>query len=458
MKLYRNSIIVILVIAVLGALMFFVSKYTPDAPTPTTSEEPQSDELLSVYAIDSEQIAKIQIKNAEESYTVETDDSVWTMNNDSSIRIKQTAVKALASSCASISVKKVVSDSSENSADYGFSTPTGYAIIHLKDGGTKTITIGSKTLDGFDYYIMISGDSKIYMKNAYGTEQLIPKSHSLRDLSLIAIDSSDLSQLKHVSFVKQGKTAVKLEYVNIGTEEAPKYNWKMLKPVYADMNGQNFTEKVVTPFEDFQAAAVIEDHAKDVKKYGLSAPYAEFTIKTDTQTLSMIVGNETDAYRYAAEKGNDTVYLIPKSSLTFLDVAYIDLMSNLIHVEYITDVNSVEIVAGDTRYSMEIKGAADAETYYINDVKIDKSAFSKAYQAVIGLSLESLDFSAAPTTASDAYIRYSKKDGSVVTVQLVPVNERNFRVLVNGEGNSITSKKNFESILNKLQETIEQAK
>lgn len=458
MKLYRNIIIITIVVAVLGGAMYFVSKYLPENDnSANVTQQPAEDDMFSIYKGNSENVSRIQIKNADEEYAVSLSGETWVMNGDSTIRLKQTNVKSLLYTCTSVSVKKTVSETSEKAADFGFSAPTGYAELFFNDGTTKRITVGNKTLDGQDYYIMVSDDEKIYLKNTYGSESLIPSSQSLRDLSLISVDSSDLSTLKHVYMSKQGNTAVKLENTNIGTSENPNYQWRMLEPVFAEMNGQVFTDKIISCFEAFQAAAVVEDHPDNLSTYGLDAPYAEFSVGTADKTLNMKVGGETDTYRFLMEEGYDTVYAVPKSSLTFLDVAYVDLMSNLIHVEYISNVDKVAVVSGNTKYDMEIKGEKGAEEYYINGVKIQKETFSKAYQAVIGISLDSLDLTKEPTVTPAAYIKYTKKDGSTTLVEFLPVDERNYRVTVDGKGSSITNKKNFEGVLSKLEETVKGA-
>ena len=457
MKLYRNIIIVVAALAALGAAMYFVTKHLPENENSVVSQQPMEEDMFNVYKVNSETVSKLHIKNANEEYTVELSGENWMLNGDATIKLKQTNVKSLLYTCSSVSVKKTVSETSEKAADFGFSEPSGFAELFFQDGTTKKIIVGGKTLDGQDYYIMLSDDPKIYLKNAYGSESLIPSSQLLRDLSLVTVDPSDLSSLKHVYISKQGNTAVKLENTNVGTSEEPNYQWKMLEPVFAEMNGQIFVDKVINCFQDFKASAVVEDHAKDLRVYGLDAPCAEFSIGTDSQTLRMLVGAETDSYRFLMEKDRDTVYVVPKSSLTFLDVAYMDLMSTLIHVEYITVIDKVEVVSGSTKYDMEIKRSEGSEEYYINGVKIQKEAFSKAYQGVIGISLESLDLSDEPNLSPAAYIKYSKKDGSTVFVEFLPIDERNYRVTVDGKGNSITNKKNFDSVLAKIQDTIDNA-
>ena len=71
--------------------------------------------------------------------------------------------------------------------------------------------------------------------------------------------------------------------------------------------------------------------------------------------------------------------------------------------------------------------------------------------------MDSLDLTKEPTVTPAACIKYTKKDGSTTLVEFLPVDERNYRVTVDGKGSSITNKKNFEGVLSKLEETVKGA-
>ena len=96
MKLYRNIIIIAIVVAVLGGAMYFVSKYLPENDnSANVTQQPAEDDMFSIYKGNSENVSKIQIKNADEEYAVSLSGETWVMNGDSTIRLKQTNVKSL---------------------------------------------------------------------------------------------------------------------------------------------------------------------------------------------------------------------------------------------------------------------------------------------------------------------------------------------------------------------------
>ncbi len=451
MKLYRNIIITVIVIATLASALFFIARYQPQDPDGTPMLDETEEGMFQIYKTDSSRITALHIKNADEEYQLILAGDQWLLNNDASIKLNQMSVKTLVNTCASVSAKKVVAETLDSAESFGFTNPTGYVELHFTDGSTKRFVAGNKTLDGQDYYITMSDDSKIYLKNAYGTESLIPQSHSLRDLSLIAIDPSNLDAIRSFSMSSQDKLDVKVENLS-------ENGWKIILPIYAEPKGQIIVNDILYKFESFNATYVIEDHAKNLDMYGLNKPYAEFSLVTNQQKYEMIVGNETGSYRFVKQKNTDTVYAVAKSDLQFLELGYMDLMSSLIHVEHIDKISQVELVSGETRFEMKIDGDDDSRQYYINGKQFKKDAFSKAYQLVIGICFDSIDLSNVPKIEASSYIKYTRKDGTVSFVEFLPINERNYRVTVDGKGNSITNRKNLEDVIKNLEDLVNTAK
>lgn len=453
MKLYRNLIILLMVIAALVGAFIGVQKLSSGDDLPQTTETPQT-EAITIYEVDSDNIVKVGVKTADEEYSVMKNGEKWELSNGSGLRINDSKIQSLVYSCSAISASKIMSENPEDVAAYGLDEPSSVVDIYLEDGSVKTVLVGSTTLDKASGYIKLADSSAIYLKSMYGINSLTPEYKSFINTALITVDTSDLSSLTHVYISKTENTPVKLEYTNLGTESEPKRVWKMIAPVYADLNGQVLAEYVLTPLAEFSAIDVAEAHVTDRSVFGLDKPYAKFSIGYNGETIELIFGDKYDDYRFVMVKGYDTVYTLKDSDTSFLDVPYQNLMSQLIHVEYIDEVSKIEVSGPDIDITMEIS----ENTYKINGKKIEKRAFSKAYQAVIGISLDSVDLSAVPDSAYDATIKYTKNDGNVVTVGFISVSDRNYRAVVDGKGNSITAKKNFSEATDFVMNTYKDAK
>lgn len=453
MKLYRNLIILLVVIAVLVGAFIGVNMLAPENEEPQV-EESLNTETVSVFEADSDTVTKVTVKTPKGEYSVTKSADKLNLSNGSGLRISESKLQSLIYSCSAVTASKIMSEVPEDVAKFGFDSVESSVTVELKDGSSKTILIGDATLDNKSGYIKLTDSNTIYLKSAYGIENLTPEYEDFIDKSLLSVDTGDLSSLKHVYISKQGNTAVKLDYINIASGNEEKYAWKMTEPVYADVNGQVLSDKILTALESFNAVDVAEAHISDRSIYEFDNPYATFSISYKDKTTNLIFGRNYNDYRFVMIEGYNSVYTVKESALTFLDIPYQNLMSQLIHVEYIDEISKVEISGPDTDITMEIN---DGE-YKINGKAIEKKAFSKAYQAVIGISLDSVDLNATSSGIYDATIKYTKNDGSVVTVGFVSVSERNYLAQIDGKGNSITAKKSFKEAVDFVINTVNKAK
>lgn len=460
MKLYRNIIVLVIIIAVLGVGAYLATNFVPDEKNvePSETKMPETTEMFSVFKVDSEKIIRLNIKNSKEEYHIEQKDGNWILNDDYSININQTSAKTLAHTCSSVSVKQVVSETDENAKAFGFDENSYYVELVFNDGKKQKILVGNKTLDNENYYIKLENEPQIYLKNSYGTESIIPFMESLRDLSIMSVDTSNYGNIKSVEIVKKDSLPVCIvNTVKDSKEEIP-YAFKMTKPVDANISGEFFSDKIVNAIKLLEADAVIEDHAKNMSVYGLSDPYAEFKLVTEDNSYILKIGKETDSYRFVTLNDSDTVYAVEKSKLEFADISYIDLMSSIIHVEYVDAVDKVEVSYKNTNYIIQIKGEGNDRAYTINGKKINYEDGVLVYRAIIGIGLDSVCLSDIPDNLPEAHIKYYKKDGTTPTVEFIPINERNYRVLVNKKGNSITAKKNFKDVIDVIENALNNTK
>lgn len=449
MKLYRNLIIVFAVILALVGGIFAVSKINTSSDEPTPSEVPVSD-TITVFNVDSNTITKVSVKTEENEYYVSKSDGKLTLSNSAGLRLAESKIQSLIYSCSAVSATKEVSKNPEDAHIYGFDNVTKSVTVHTNDGNKKTILIGDMTLDNKNAYIKMEDEDTVYLKSIYGVESLTPRYTDFVDKTILTVDNSNLAPLEHVHITKKGNMAIKLDYLTIDTRK----HWKMTAPVYSDVNGQVLSEYILTPLESFSAVDVAEAHVSDPSKYGFNDPYAVFSIKYDNQTTKLIFGMNYNNYRFVMINGYDSVYTVKESSVSFLDVPYQNLMSRLIHVEYIDQISKVEISGLDSSITMEI----DGDKYKINGKRIEKKAFSRAYQAIIGISLDSVDLNITPTNNYDATIKYTKNDGSTVVVGFISKDDRNYHAVVDGKGNSITAKKNFKEAVDFVIDTYKKAK
>lgn len=443
MKLYRNIIILVVLIAILGAGYFFISKYEP-AKEDTGIDTSYTS--VSVFKTDKENIKSVEIINENESYTVSKgENGKWIINGNPNIKVSQSKVDTLMYDASSISAKEKAAENATDLSQYGLDLPKRKAIIKTNNGETVTFSAGDKTADGSYYFVMIEGESDVYIKGASSVESLTKSVAALRDLSLYSV-----SEEKIEKFVlkKKDNEEIVMERENKGTEEEPSYAWKMLKPISAEANDYTLSEEVLGKIISLTAESIVDD--KTFEACGLNTPYAKFSVFADGESHTVTIGNANGDMYYASVSGSDAIYSVKSENVSFVELPYTSLINKLILLENINDVNGVEISGMGKSYTLKHTGSDENDTYKINDKEISEKTYKNAYQAVLSVSLESVANGSA-SGSIDACISYDRKDGTASKLEFISYDDRNYIVKKNGEGNYLIKKKQLEAIFEKLE-------
>lgn len=456
MKIYRNIIIGVLVIAVLAGALILVNRIPNNEPeNPEQTENQPKTEYIDIYRINKDDIKEITVKTQKSQYKVTKSGNNFLLSDSNNIKIDSPKLNSFISSCSYVYAEKIVEEKTDDYSKYGLDTPISTVVISMSDGSNKTLYVGGATIDSKSNYFRVDGDDKIYLKGAYSISTLAPEYNSFISLDILTVDTSQYQNLDQINLKKQGNTAIEIKKVyENGTEDNSAVSWKMFKPAYADANGIVLSDEVLKPLGTFSATGVIEARTNNLAKFGLDNPYAELTIKVSGVTQKFIFGDETEGYRFFMVDNFKTVYIVPTSSTSFLDVAYIDLMSRLVHLENIKYMSRVEVNGQNYNFLLEI----DGEERHVNGVEFTKDEFSKIYQQIIGISFDSVDINAKKTKPADVTFKYTRTNGSTSTVEFVEINDRNYLALVDGKGSSIVNKNTVSGALSFIQEKLDAKK
>ena len=445
MKLYRNIIIIVVVLGILISGLILVNKLSNEKPEETKKgKEPAvvtETEPVQVLELEAETIAKIEVKTEDEKYTLTKIGDSFKISNSNNIKIDDFAVQSAAASYSEISASQLVSEKAEDAVLYGFDKPKGSVTLSLNDGTNKTIQIGKDYVDGNGSYIKLADENKIYGMTKQELEMIAPAYTVFVSTNIFSLDPS-YTTLSYFEIAKSGNTPYRFEYVVEEKDDTTLTAWKMTKPIKAEANVSVLSEKVLTPFETFGASGVADAHPDNLSVYGLDKPYATLKIASSAVSHKFVFGKEVDGYRYFKADNYASVYMIKSEDVAFIDATYIDLIERNVHIEDIKDISKVEIKGPDVEYVMEISDSVKK----INGKEIGKS-FSKAYEAVIGMKFNSVNTSFKGGTP-EATIKFTRTDGTKCTLTYVPVNEVNYHVRIDGSGYAVISKSTFNEAMN----------
>ncbi len=442
MKLYRNLIILFIIVASLGAGYYFVYKYEPSEEN---KEVETSLKTVSVFKTDKENLKSVEVISPDESYRISIGkNGKWIVNNDESIRVSQSKIDTLLYDVASISAQEIVAENVTDFYQYGLDTPKRKVIITTKDGQNVTFLVGDKTVDGANYFVMLDGKSTVYIKRASGVESLTKSIYDLRDTTFYSVSEQDIVK---ITIQKTGSDRYVIERENEGTKEEPSYIWKIKEPLVGEADEYILFDKIVPKITALNHH--MSSNGNTEAECGLLNPYAAYSVATDKESYLVTIGNKEGEYRYVKVSGYDGFYLVKNEEIDFIELRYTQVMNKLIHLEKINDVNGVTISGNGKSFTLTHTGSSETDTYTINDKILGEKEYKKAYQAVLGVALEDY-VNENVTGMAEVTISYDRKDGKKSEVTFISYDERNYIVKVNGEGNLKIKKKQIEEIFDKL--------
>ncbi len=448
MKPFRNIVILVLVIALLGGGLYFVTQYEPKTED-TSLDLPDT---VTIFKTEKDRIQAVKVTNPQEEYVLSKTGEDWVINGDASIKVSVSRIETLLYECANVVAQKLVGEHVTDLSVYGLDQPTSKVQITLNDGTTATILIGNASLEGSVSYIMVAGDDKVYTKSTSGCRNLASLLSDLADKEIYSMAEEELG-----GFFLNRKDALPVRIVleNRATDgEEPSYQWEMKEPIEKVANDYTINESVITNLV-VQSAVEVIPIPEAGKAYGFDAPQATYGIwsRDHSKSFTITVGKSDGENTYLTLQGDPSVYLVATENLDFLKYGYLDLVDKLVHIENINDVSEVLLTGLGKEYVMAISDSKDAATYTINGKSIEESKFKKAYQSVLNLVLT--DFVQEQKAGKAAFtILYKKKDGTQTSVQCTEYDDRNYLVLVNGKGNLLIRKKQVDNMIQVLESTL----
>ena len=156
----RTGFILLISIAILGGIMYYLSLSPQIVGIPTPTSAAVAPNLL--WTIDTAQIKSLLVSDSAKGLTFAAavdDAGVWQMSQPQKAQLDSTVMSNMTSNLAAISINRTLTEE-VNLASFGLTAPT-YAIeVKLKDGKTLRATVGDKDVTGFTYYVLPEGSTK----------------------------------------------------------------------------------------------------------------------------------------------------------------------------------------------------------------------------------------------------------------------------------------------------------
>lgn len=312
-KLWSIIALTIMLAGLIGAYVYLTKH-----PQDKSSMDKKLESKIDLLKLDQNKINKIDVSNGKGSFVLEKKSSRWAVNQKESIKLDEQFVGNIVEDFTSLSADSLVDKDSKNLEQYGLTTPKATATAYMEDGSSKIIYLGNETLDNSRYYIMVKGDSNVYVIPSSAGVSLNYSLSDIRDRNISSLNNSDIKYLK---FVNANNTVIEIKSndKNDLVITTPDTNNKKV-------DDNNFQDLIST-ITNMKIKDFVEDNNKSLSKYGLDKPSSELVVKDSKNELHIYFGKELNEGSVTFKlSGNPEVYSMDKADADALTSKVINVL------------------------------------------------------------------------------------------------------------------------------------
>lgn len=448
MKLYRNTIILLIVAALLVGVYVIVKNKK-------SNSEPDADKnTVKIFDIDTDKMVEMTIDNGQDKLvfvqkTVKEDDNekkVWEILSPRDLKIDESKVSNIAINISSLVAEKIIEEEAGDISIYGLDKPVVIS-VKMDDGTLKTLEIGNETPTKSGYYVKVKDGKKVYTIGSYTGKILKVGKNDVKARDLFSIKPEETTEFS----LKRGENLV------FKAKKSGDSDWIMTFPIQGNINISAISPMLETVSQT-SAVNFIEENPSNLEQYGLLNPSYCLEFHTPAGREKLLLGKEKEKGTeiYAKLEGCSEVFSVSLDAFNFLDKPLKEIIEAFAYIVNIDDVNKIKVEMDGYTVDCELqtdKEERDNDKFFVNgkdvsDLKDDKGSviFRKYYQALIGIKLSELEVEAEPSGTPEIVFTYHlKKAPYTMKVEFIPKDNWYYYVMRNGQYTGIlVDKKEFD--------------
>jgi hypothetical protein len=305
MRGFKSTLALVVVLAGLGAYIYFVTSKMPDGGG-ASGDTKKQDKVFA--ALQADKIDEVKVSTAAgDSTTLKKDGSAWKITQPSELPASESEIAGLTSALSQVEITRLIDENPANLNDYGLSNPRVEVDFKTAvDKDYRKLFIGDKTPTGGDFFAKRNDEKKVFLIAAAQDTSFNRTTFDFRDKTLLKFERDKVDAL---DITAAGKT---LAIAKDGGE------WKMSKPVQTKADFGS-VEGLVGRLQTVQMKSIAADNASpaDLKKYGLDKPEA---------TVNLGLGSAKATLWFGGKAADNTVYArdASKPSVVTVESALLD--------------------------------------------------------------------------------------------------------------------------------------
>lgn len=260
----------------------------------------------------------------------------------------------------SVIVRRITENCTDFST-YGLAEENNPAAVTVKDldGNQYTYYIGNMIPSQGGYYCRYKDRNALYVIPSSVSSTLLSSSESLITPILgFVLTQEEAMRMDELIIQKNGQPFISLKYKANNTNEIVQSSYEILYPTAYVANDENVSSTMLMTLASIEGYSVVAagdgtpegllyKNEKLMAEYGFydnsNQPFEIYYRSGDMETIILLTDSGSDAYYFAYSYIYDTIVLIEKETVPFLEWDLLDFISNSIFQEYIKDVTAIEV-------------------------------------------------------------------------------------------------------------------
>jgi len=368
MRGLRSTILLVAVLAGLGAYIYFVTWKLPEGGA---TDAKKLEKVFAGYEADKVEEIKV-MSAAGDATTLRKEGGVWQVTQPITAVASESEVSGITSALGQMEVGRVVDENPTNLNDYGLSNPR--IQIDFKAAGDKDykkLLVGDKSPTGSDIFAKRNDDKQVFLIPSFQETSFNRTTFDLREKSVLKFDRE---KIDGIDVTSSGKT------LTVAKEGG---DWKITKPVQTKADFGS-VEGLVGRLQSVQMKSIVADNppAADLKKYGLDKPEATVNLSAGSTRATLLIGGKAeDNTIYARDASRPAVVTVESALLDDLKKSADDYRRKDVFEFRPFNANRIEMTRNDQTVVLErVKGQGENApdtwrrvTPSAKDVERDKS-------------------------------------------------------------------------------------
>ncbi len=394
---------------------------------------------------------------------------IWLEKSIAQEYSSETTVEGIVEAALGLKYTRVISETVEEDALYGFDKPAYTIVITPNEGEAFTVTVGKQSPDQSGYYVTVSNGTKVYLvRNKHITDlELDDKMELTKALTVEAFSETEgsaeyyssgvLAKFDYIYF-KNSNLDETYKFITVDRSGDYSYNtYKIEEPIERAGNDVEIVSIVELFSNGIESTGLysVTKTEQDIKKFGLDDPDMQVSIKAGKQEREIKAKLQADGNYALVASDMDVILKVSSASLSPVTLTKKDIYSQFIFIETLAGLSqfTIETDGNKTVFGIRTeKNENDAEV--VSGITVNggeemaPEEFQSYYQFLLGINVINYDQTDLTGKTPAAKITLTRKDGTVsYVIEYYEAQNGRYQAVVNGNQMGLIGSSNFKNIV-----------